>query len=784
MKTILFRVLCSFYIIGCCIPMTGQDYMNIFFKNGDFRKFYMKNVTEIAVTKTDSLGIEHFDYDYQHITTLTDKYVYKLQDVDSITFTKHDEKIGEQNYVSAMSAILPIISDCESIGDAEGKLDLIKSAECVKDAWSDGHQLYVQVIDDETYFFHFNQDLERENNQREDVANQVRQLASKAEFVKARGTQLSGLILNFQNENEDRKYIIEKYLDPLMKMNDTFVVQGTNIIDWEYFPNPTLKFFQHGIYSYDIIFLLTHGSYQPYDVGGRTIYLHSICAPGARFTINVQSHNSEGPTKEDLQKYKQSLISYRDNYGASDLELRYGFVKEFRRGKMCWAVYPCITEKFFQNLSKGEFRNRNSFLFNTSCQSLKGNYNFGRVLLDKGLGVYFGYDETNWIAHRAGYHLFSNLFQGNSLEKAFNDLEDEEKNNHVTENNKNYVAHLHAISYKDKETGLNTFVFPTYTGLKNNEDAQEEFNQSEKVTIEGITAYGEQINYDLKYGFFVRVDQKVDLEDLSSSQNIEAEPIQNEPAYLYGNLLFKAPLSNLVGDHKYHYLAYTYDGLHYNYMYDPNENDYNFFVEGLHCPDNNHPHMIDLGLPSGTKWRCCNVGANSPGDYGGYFAWGEIQEKSSYTVRNYAHKTTEFPEGHIHVYVVRENGVDYYSLVLGDISGSSYDVARASLGAPWRMPTRAEIKELSEYALHHSKRDSYNGVAGVTVTGPNGNKIFFPFTGYKDANGLHDVGKSADYWSSTPNGGWQAYMLRASDNSISDTSGYLSWGTPIRPVCK
>ena len=25
------------------------------------------------------------------------------------------------------------------------------------------------------------------------------------------------------------------------------------------------------------------------------------------------------------------------------------------------------------------------------------------------------------------------------------------------------------------------------------------------------------------------------------------------------------------------------------------------------CPDNNHPHMIDLGLPSGTKWACCNL---------------------------------------------------------------------------------------------------------------------------------------------------------------------------------
>ena len=36
------------------------------------------------------------------------------------------------------------------------------------------------------------------------------------------------------------------------------------------------------------------------------------------------------------------------------------------------------------------------------------------------------------------------------------------------------------------------------------------------------------------------------------------------------------------------------------------------------CPNANHPHWIDLGLPSGTKWRCCNEGASSPEAYGGY----------------------------------------------------------------------------------------------------------------------------------------------------------------------
>ena len=53
------------------------------------------------------------------------------------------------------------------------------------------------------------------------------------------------------------------------------------------------------------------------------------------------------------------------------------------------------------------------------------------------------------------------------------------------------------------------------------------------------------------------------------------------------------------------------------------------------CPDGNHPHAIDLGLPSGTKWACCNIGANSPSECGDYFAWGETSPKTYFTKTNY-----------------------------------------------------------------------------------------------------------------------------------------------------
>ena len=91
------------------------------------------------------------------------------------------------------------------------------------------------------------------------------------------------------------------------------------------------------------------------------------------------------------------------------------------------------------------------------------------------------------------------------------------------------------------------------------------------------------------------------------------------------------------------------------------------------CPDNHHPHLIDLGLPSGTKWACCNVGADTPEAYGGYYAWGETEEKSTYSWSNY-----------IHCNGSRETVHDIGS----DIAGTEYDVAHVKWGGSWVMPSR------------------------------------------------------------------------------------------------
>ena len=119
------------------------------------------------------------------------------------------------------------------------------------------------------------------------------------------------------------------------------------------------------------------------------------------------------------------------------------------------------------------------------------------------------------------------------------------------------------------------------------------------------------------------------------------------------------------------------------------------------CPDNNHPHAIDLGLPSGTKWACCNVGATKPEEYGGYYAWGEIEEKEIYYWNTYIHC----------------DGTEATCHNIGsDIAGTQYDVAHEKWGGTWQMPSFDQNEELINNCT--SEYTTLNGVKSPTVCAP------------------------------------------------------------------
>lgn len=175
------------------------------------------------------------------------------------------------------------------------------------------------------------------------------------------------------------------------------------------------------------------------------------------------------------------------------------------------------------------------------------------------------------------------------------------------------------------------------------------------------------------------------------------------------------------------------------------------------CPDGNHPHVIDLGLPSGTKWACCNVGANSPSERGDYFAWGETSPKTAFGEYNYKW----YIAGDDHRITKYCSNSDYGTV--DNIIGlePEDDAAYVNWGPEWRTPGTAQIYELLENCT--SEWIKVNGMSGCLIKSKTTNgAIFFPAAGWYTKYGFRMSDIRGEYWSrvnpyiSLPN---MAYLL-------------------------
>lgn len=95
--------------------------------------------------------------------------------------------------------------------------------------------------------------------------------------------------------------------------------------------------------------------------------------------------------------------------------------------------------------------------------------------------------------------------------------------------------------------------------------------------------------------------------------------------------------------------------------------------------------FVDLGLPSGTKWATCNVGATKPEEVGNFYAWGEVEPKDNYDCSTYKYGYSECT---VTKYKIGYNEDNKRVLDLED------DAAYVNWGGKWRMPTKAQLEEL------------------------------------------------------------------------------------------
>ena len=190
------------------------------------------------------------------------------------------------------------------------------------------------------------------------------------------------------------------------------------------------------------------------------------------------------------------------------------------------------------------------------------------------------------------------------------------------------------------------------------------------------------------------------------------------------------------------------------------------FCTTVLCPDSHHPHLIDLGLPSGTKWLCRNVLADSPEESGGYYQWGQPYRSYTYS------------------------GSTYYQPFIDkdNYQGTGYDAATNELGRDFATPTLAQFDELFENCESDYKQDAWGGTLfgakeGVYLKGQNGANLYLPFAGYKEGSRTNSD-KMGHYLMSdvrytdekAVNNGFQLYW---NANRAYDADFY---GLSIRPV--
>lgn len=185
---------------------------------------------------------------------------------------------------------------------------------------------------------------------------------------------------------------------------------------------------------------------------------------------------------------------------------------------------------------------------------------------------------------------------------------------------------------------------------------------------------------------------------------------------------------------------------------------------------------IDLGLPSGTLWANCNIGATSPTEYGAYFAWGETTPKKFYSPSNsitYGKSISELKSRNI----IDDN----------KILTKKHDAASKYWGKHWRTPTIDDIEELLNSSNCTWEWTIQNGINGRKITSnKNGNSIFLPASGLINDETLGYVGTYGYSWSSTADDYEYSsrYLFFNSEESGSENYSYRYLGRCIRPVLK
>lgn len=639
-----------------------------------------------------------------------------IESHDGVIDDDNNESLISDISIKAISKVSDFFSNSETIDDLVAHLDKIRQTDGIANVSSDNIALYITTTDGLNVSYLFPPEPDIDDDTEEDGTATFARVDKNTRVYDYLPRHGKVCILNQLSRDEkwkkrtvsETQNLANEFETCDFEVNLQESLSLSFLTDKEEFP------------GYDIYFFITHGGYN------KTFKHHTMVTSDELFTYDVNKTLTATDYNSIRQKAEEVLNGF--NIKCTKEEIGLSYIKETRSKNNVAVVYLNFNEDFVKNHFP---RLDGAIVFVNSCKSLAENYYMIESFEKIGAGFYLGYDDSNSVGDKAGVRFFENLLNGQSVGSAYQNLPSKYKWNKGASAHGSFNATLYAAYCNNYTDGK--IIRPTTLDC---------IDKSEGLTLNyvlsGSVKLLNPLTANLIYGFCIsntieelgKNEQegikitdlrcKLDKNNFTFEQSLDAETVIGE--------------EKLDFDKTYYYCSYIFDGNDYIY------GDTLVFStkSATLCPDDNHPHTIDLGLPSGTKWRCCNLGTNSPLDFGDYYSWAEIQVKPTYFNDDYS-------------FYDATNTL--YSIPQKVISGDPhYDVATATLGSPWQLPTKEQCDELMEYCT--AKNQIVDGKRVMLLTSKkNGKGIMFrpggSGSGLKLYPNLTSKGEEYTYWSGT-----------------------------------
>ena len=549
MKNYLLKAVCLVAVAMSSLPITANDYLKIYFKDGHTERHYMKLVESISATKYDLKGTLHSDYQMQQIIMKDTTYSYYIADIDSMSFTKVNEEQLKAEIDNALNTIAPLFQQSPTIEDMETHIDEIKRIKGVEDVWRESLDVVVKFRDWHSLYISYEPEPDMSNI--EIITNSLKRVRQMTRMpVMIDGKPIKVAIVNQMDKDVDRPEA-KKYLQSL---KEEFELLG---FDAQYIPDKEtldLDFYKRRMFDYNVIILSTHGSY----IGGKHGLLTGVRVPWQYFGLELFSD------ADDLDD-----ISIGGTWAKDEDDILFSDL----------ACYIRISEDYIKK-SKYSFSEKGPHIvFIGACNTMagddmltrahdgkevKGSSAVADIFFNKGADVFMGYNDKTNMCNGAAYILFGELMlNGYSLGTALYNLPDEYK-----DEKKHEASLIDLVNPKSNDKSQNISLHQVQTIDKTEEEVYNEYNKNRKLELKGITSVctlEETPNVTpktkIKFGFRLGKEQDVDqlyFYDEFISNDIEFFGEEN------GKVVFSREVEPYPGLEVF-YRAFTYDGIHYNW---------------------------------------------------------------------------------------------------------------------------------------------------------------------------------------------------------------------------